>query len=98
MLTALYAPIINKYVPNKAHQTKIFSQVKLVEGISISICTYLYGYIRQKTGSYTEMSLFLILISFGGYSLACYLEYLKATMEIIEGDGKTNSAKEFAHR
>lgn len=46
MLSALYAPVVNKYVPDKANQTKVFSIVKLIEGITTSTCIYIYGYIR----------------------------------------------------
>lgn len=49
---------------------------------------YLYGFIRQKTGSYTEMSLLLIVIAVAGYALACYLQNLAREIDIMSpGEG-----------
>lgn len=73
MMTTLQTPAASKYITDKTEQTKFFSYIKIGEGVVISCCMYAYGYIRQRTGSYTEMSLLLIVIAVSGYALACYL-------------------------
>lgn len=87
MMTTLQTPAASKYLTDKNDQTKFFSYIKIGEGIVISFCMYLYGFIRQHTGSYTEMSLLLIAIAVAGYLLARYLQKLADDLNSPTGEG-----------
>lgn len=95
MMTTLQTPAVSKYITDKNLQTKFFSSIKVMEGIIISVCMYVYGYIRQHTGSYTEMSILLIFLSCLGYFFACQIfTYSRQNPIPLNADGSVKSHAE----
>jgi len=56
------APIVGKLVDPKL-QTKVFSMVKISEGLGISTFLYINGSIVESTGSYSGVTFGLIVLS-----------------------------------
>lgn len=76
MMATLQGPIVNKLCEDKSMIPLIFSKMKIFEGISISVMMYSTGLVRQKTGSYTGVSLLLIATAAVSIFFAVYLDNL----------------------
>ena len=55
--------------------------MKIFEGVAISVMMYATGFVRQKTGSYTGVSLLLIATAAVSIFFAVYLDNLAKEKE-----------------
>ena len=66
------APIIKKYCSDEEMPT-LMSITKVIEGFALTISIYFTGHLRQTYGSFTSVSLYLILLSLGMLFLQVFL-------------------------
>ena len=78
----LNGPIVNKVLANQKLIPRVFSLMKILEGLVLSLGMYINGYIRQSTGSYTGVCALIIFNSILGIGLAKYLQ----TIEKLKGE------------
>jgi ABC-type phosphate transport system permease subunit len=71
-------PLVNKYADkrNKDMIPRIFSLLKIYEGLVINLGIYTYGNLRQWTGSYFVVSAVIVVSTSIGVVLGIYLHLL----------------------
>lgn len=79
--------MVNKVVPDKKEQAKVLSTMKIFEGSSIALFTYINGHMRQATGNYNAVSALTIINCVWGLSCAITLDQVfksKAECKALE--------------
>ena len=71
LFTIMLSPTVPKIVPNKDLLPNCFSLMKIIEGFNIMTFTYLAGYLRQRTGDYSSVTLLLLTCNLGAMA-ACF--------------------------
>ena len=73
--STLAVPIVNKVVARNQH-AQVLSTTKIIEGINIGMFMYIFGRIRETTGSYDEVSGIIIASCFVGVGVSFWLKSL----------------------
>ena len=101
LVTTMQGTLVNKLITNKKLIPQVFSTMKIFEGVGISIAIYANGHIRQSTGSYFGVSMFIILNASVGAAAALYLNHLvqmPKEEESAQADTSVADAEKIAKR
>ena len=80
LFTTMQAPTVPKLVKNETHLSRIFTYVKITESLGITVFVYLAGYIKTHTGSFTGVSLMMLVCA--SVALLCTFWLMQETKAI----------------